>query len=77
MEAHRAHRRRQAQEQAIMLYNHAQLCRAAFEGKMPKLWEAFDLWSEEEIRQAETERLKQMLLNLKPGGNADESRTTE
>ena len=60
-----------------MLYTHAALCRRAFDGSLPPLWEAFDLWSEEEIQMAEAERLKTMLLNLSPGGNGDARRTSQ
>lgn len=49
------------QRQAQFLYSHAALTNAAMNGKMPEIWEAFPLWSMEEIYQAKAERIARML----------------
>lgn len=60
--------RRREQQRARMLYTHAGLCSAAFAGKMPPVWEAFPLWTEEEIDAFRTEKLRQSLMKHAKGG---------
>ena len=48
---------------AIMLHTHAALCRQAFDGKLPPVYEAFPLWTQEEIYAMKAQRLKEKLLS--------------
>jgi hypothetical protein len=50
------------QRMAVMLHTHASLCRQAFDGKLPPVYEAFPLWSQDEICSMRVRRLKEMLL---------------
>jgi hypothetical protein len=68
--AHYVKARQQSEQlQAKMLYTHAALCRMAMDGKMPPVWEAFPLWTPEEINQFRTEKIKSSLMkHTKKGG---------
>lgn len=51
------------QRMAIMLHSHAVLCRQAFDGAIPPVYEAFPLWTQEEIYAMKVQRLKEKLLS--------------
>lgn len=54
--------RKRDQRTAVFLHTHADLCSRAISGKMPPVYEAFPLWSSEEIWKMKAERLKESLL---------------
>lgn len=47
---------------AVMFHTHAALCRKAFDGRLPPVYEAFPMWSEEEIYTMKARRLRERLL---------------
>lgn len=66
-----AHQSRELEERrawAGMLYTHAALCRHAFDGKMPDIYDAFNLWTPEEIQAIRAEQIKAMLMKIRPAG---------
>lgn len=54
--------RKREQRQAFMLHTHAALCRAAMDGKLPEIWEAFPFWETKEVYQMKAERMKSNML---------------
>lgn len=54
--------RKRDQRTAVFIHTHAALCSRAISGKMPPVYEAFPLWSSEEIWRMKAERLKEKLL---------------
>lgn len=51
------------QRMAVMLHSHAVLCRQAIDGKVPPVYEAFPLWTQEEIYTMKVQKLKEKLLS--------------
>ena len=45
-----------------MLYTHAKLCALAVGGDFPELWEAFPLWSQQEVTAERVQRMKAAML---------------
>ena len=59
--------RRREQHTAVMLHTHAALCRAAFGGKFPAVFEAFPLWTQEEVYNLKAQRLREQLMQHTKG----------
>ncbi len=55
--------RRRDQRTAVLLHTHAALCRKAFDGDFPPVYEAFPLWTEEEIFGMKARRLREKLMS--------------
>ena len=53
--------RKREQRTAFFLHTHAGLCSAAISGKLPPVYEAFPLWSQEEIFSMKAQRLRNAL----------------
>lgn len=55
--------RRRDQRTAVLLHTHAILCRQAFDGAVPPVYEAFPLWTANEIYSMKAQRLMEKLLS--------------
>jgi hypothetical protein len=55
--------RRRDQRTAVLLHTHAALCARAFNGNLPPVYEAFPVWTEEEIFAMKAQRLRAKLLS--------------
>jgi hypothetical protein len=55
--------RRRDQRTAVLLHTHAALCARAFNGDIPPVYEAFPMWTDEEIFTMKADRLRKKLLS--------------
>lgn len=55
--------RRRDQRTAVLLHTHAALCARAVNGKLPPVYEAFPMWTEEEILTMKAQRLREKLMS--------------
>jgi hypothetical protein len=47
----------------VLLHTHAALCARAFNGDIPPVYEAFPMWTDEEIFTMKADRLRKKLLS--------------